>query len=432
MMRRHRRRNVLGGYGVAGLVAVLTVTVLAPGAEGSEASSRPDIAGDWFGRTAATVAAANQPVVPDRAWAIAWTSAEAALGAGTGHPLPSRQRPHFDDAAVATAVHDVLVALVPDQKTTLDAALVASLAAVPDGDGEQAGIRAGQEAADRTLRERTGDGLDLASINRPFTPPPEAPGVYRLPPGATATMGAGLGQARTFLLGPADRFRPAAPPAPGTRRYRQDLRELQRIGGATSAERTQQQTDIALLWAQGPLTSYTAALRPLVQDPGRPLAWKVRLLATFTTATIDTQIAVSEAKFTYLRWRPVTAIRAADTDGDPLTRPDPNWISLVQTPAGPEYPSAHAAYAGAAERVLEKFAGPRTPAPFAVTRTLQDGRVVSREYRRGTPWTALTQDNVDARVWGGVHFRFSDETGAMLGRRVADYDVQQVTRPTSG
>jgi hypothetical protein len=321
-------------------------------------------------------------------------------------------------------VHDALAGLVPDQAGRLDSALLGSLAAIPDGDAKQAGIAAGQAAAVRILAEREGDGFDPASLNRPFTPPPEAPGVYRPPPGATATVGAGQSAARPFLLARADQFRPGAPPALGTEGYRQALVELYRLGGVAS-ERTEHQSDIAWL---APGMQFTPALGALVRAPGRSLGWKVRLLAAYATASVDAGIAVADGKFTYLHWRPVTAIRAADTDGDPRTDPDPTWTSYLPTPPNPEWPSGHGAGAGAGERVLEHFCGPRTPVPFAATYIRGDGKVVTLDYPRGTRWSRLTQENVDARVWAGVHFRFSDEVGATLGRRVGAHAVQRLDR----
>jgi hypothetical protein len=389
--------------------------------EDAAVSTRPDVVGDWFDQVVEVSATMYIPGVTDRMWAISWVSALAAVDAGTAHRW-SRRRPGFEDAAVATAVHDVLVRLLPDQASRFDEALASSLAAIPDGDAKRTGMQAGQDAANRTLADRDGDGLDPASINVPFTPPPEAPGVYRLPPGATETQGAGLAQARPFLLGRADRFRPGPPPALGTDRYRRDLQELQRLGGAVS-ERTDVQSDIAWL---APQQQYTPALRGLVRGRGYSVPWKVRLLAAYATATADGQIATSDAKFTYLHWRPVTAIRAADTDGDPRTHPDPGWSSYLPTPPNPEYPSAHAVIAGAAEQVLEHFTGRRIPASFTATIARGDGTVATREYRRGTRWSTLTQDNIDARVWAGVHFRSSDEAGAALGRRVAAYNLRRL------
>jgi hypothetical protein len=415
------------------IAATVGVVLLAPTAAWSDsASTRRDVVDDWFAQTVATADPFRQPVAAERTWAIAWLSAQRAVDPRGTDPASARnrQRQRFEDAAVATAVHDALVAFAPERKDTLDAALVASLAAIPDSAAKAAGHEAGHEATARTLRERQGDGLDIASVNEPYTPAPPAPGVYRLPPGATATIGAGFSKARPFWLDRADQFRPGPPPALGSRTYRRDLFEVQRLGGTTSADRTPLQVQIAWIWAQPSLRAYLQVLRPLIQQPGRPLTWKVRLLAAFTTTTIDSQIAVGDGKFAYLWWRPVTAIREAATDGDPLTVPDPQWTSMIPTPAGPEYPSGHAGYAGAAEQVLERFAGPVTPTAFTVSVTLVppfgSGQEYSRTYGRGTPWSALTRDTVDARVWGGMHFRNSNEVGAELGRRVADLGLRRI------
>jgi hypothetical protein len=198
--------------------------------------------------------------------------------------------------------------------------------------------------------------------------------------------------------------------------------EVRRLGGTTSTERTEAQTNVGLVWAQSSLAGYTQALRALVVDGRGSLAWEVDLLATFHAVTVDAQIAVYEAKYHHLFWRPVTAIQAADTDGDPLTQPDPTWTPLITTPAHPEYPSGHAGYAGAAEVVLENLVGRHSPVAFTLTRSLDTG-ARALPYPSGTPWSQLTQDNIDARVWTGIHYRFSDETGAHLGRQVATYDL---------
>jgi hypothetical protein len=399
---------------LAGALGAAVGTAIAGPASGAQAGQTadpawPDVADDWF--ELVVELAAPPPGVPpaavnERIPAISWMSALAALNAAAARPLPAPQRPRFEDAAVATAVHDALAALLPNQTSRLEAALTGSLAAIPDGDGKQAGIRAGRDAAVRTLRAHG----------------PEAPGVYRFPPGGTDPGGFGQGRALPILLGRADRFRPGPPPALGSEVYRRDLSELHRLGGLVSA-RTERQSDIAWL---APQRLYTPALRALLRVPGCALPWKVRLLAAYTTATVDAGLAVAEAKATYLHWRPVTAIRAADTDGDPRTRPDPDWSSYLPTPANPDWPSGHGGFAGAAEQVLEHFTGPRTPVTFTAVYQRGDGKAVALDYPRGTPWSVLTQDNVDARVWAGVHFRFSDEVGAALGRRVAAYNLRRL------
>jgi hypothetical protein len=389
-----RRRLLVVGLGatVGGAAAV------AAGSSGAQAaasarSTRPDVVSEWFEQVAATSPASEPPTVAGRVWAISWLSALTGLD-GAAH-RPTRRRPMFEDAAVASAVHDALVALVPEQTSRLDAALAYSLAAIPDSDAKRAGIRAGRDAAARVLSEREDDGDN---------PPP-------------------------FLLGRADRFRPGPPPAPGTLAYRRSFNEVKRLGGVVAPDRTDLQSYTAKLWGQQPLTAYAAVLRPLLSGRSASLPWKVGLLAAFTIATFDAQIAVSDAKNTYRAPRPTTAIHAAGTDADPQTIPDPNWSPFSgRTLPSPEYPSADAGFAAAAERVLERFAGPRTPVSFTLTKTGNDGTVLSREYRRGTPWPTLTQEVADSRVWLGNHFRFSTETGVALARRVAGYDLDQVSR----
>jgi hypothetical protein len=241
---------------------------------------------------------------------------------------------------------------------------------------------------------------------------------------------AGLPAARPFLLGRADRFRPPAPPAIGSAAYRADFEEVKAVGGDPSAVRTPAQTDVARFWAQTSLGGYTGVLRAILQDsPRRSLLWKSDLVAAFHAITLDAQTAVYEAKYHYLRWRPITAIRKADTDGDPATIADPAWTPLITTPQHPEFPSGHTGYAGAAERVLRTLVGPRPPRPFSLTSPNAPG--VTFSYGSDA-WTKLTEENVDARVWSGIHWRSTDETGAQLGRRVADYDLRRIGLRTAG
>ncbi|NGM14138.1 vanadium-dependent haloperoxidase [Verrucosispora sp. CWR15] len=409
--------------GTAGLL------ILPTKAEAATASprhgSRPDVVGPWFDEMLATFAAAPTAGLPERMWAMSWIAAWAALSARRAAPVRAPgQRAVFEDAATATAVHGVLKALVPGQADKLDGVLADSLAGLAASEAKKAGIAAGREAAAAMVAVRTGDGLDLASVNVPFTLPPEAPGVYRLTPGATQTVAAGYGLARPFLLGRADRFRPPPPPALGTAPYRRALDEVRRLGGEVS-ERTEAQSDLAWL---DPLSQYVPVLRLLVGDSARSRRSKVRLLAALGAVIVDSSIATFDAKYALLHWRPVTAIRDADTDGDPRTAPDPTWNSFLPTPPHPEYPSGHAVTAGAAEQVLSQLVGPCTPMAFSITFARGDGRVVTRNYRRGTPWSTLTKENIDARVLAGVHFRYSDEVGAALGRQVARYDLYLLAR----
>lgn len=244
-------------------------------------------------------------------------------------------------------------------------------------------------------------------MNRPFPTPAPAAGVWQpTPPGYAAAVQAGQGDGRPFLVGDARRFDPGPPPPLGSALYRRDLAESHAVGALDSTVRTAHQTDVGRFWAQTSLNGFTGALRAALH-PTRRLSERVRLVALFHAVTVDAQIAVYAAKYRYLRWRPVTAIRTGTID------PDPAWTPLIVTPAHPEYPSGHTTYAGAAETVLTALAGPLRGS-VALTSPVAPG--VTLPY---TAWHQLTRDNVDARVWSGIHVRHTDEVGVALGRRVA-------------
>jgi hypothetical protein len=277
----------------------------------------------------------------------------------------SGQGPRYSDAAFATALHDTLVSLVPAKASDLDAQLAASLSAIPDGRQKERGVAAGQAEAQRVLAE--------------------------------------------------DQFDPGPPPALSSTRYLDALAEVHSLGGATSSARTAAQTDTARFWAQSSLLTYTQVLREVLAASGRPLAWQARLAAAFHAIQIDQQIAIHAAKYRYLFWRPVTAIQTGSVDQDP------SWTPLVSTPRHPEYPSGHAGFGGTAEVVLGALASATPQEPITAASSTDGGAVHS-----WTSWTAITNETIDARVWEGVHFRFSDEVGAQLGRDVAAYDLKRL------
>ncbi|WP_018682917.1 vanadium-dependent haloperoxidase [Actinokineospora enzanensis] len=369
-------------------------------------ASRTDTVLEWYDVTVRAVAAEPSPtqITNNRTWAIGWLAATRAV---------RRDRAvNFADAALATAVHDSLVGLVantPARKAELDSALANTLARIPDGRDKSRGIAEGSAQARRALAERTDDGLEPAQVNAPVVVPNPAPGVWQpTPPAYSAPIQSGNRTAKPYLLHRADQFRPPAPPALDSARYRADLAEVEAYGSATSTVRTQAQTDVASFWYQGSQTGFLTPLRAALQHSRGSLADRVRLVAEFNVIAVDTQIATSDAKFAYWLWRPVTAIRAAgETD----------WTPLHVTPAHPDYPSGHATYAGFAEQVLTALTGPKT-APFTQTSPTAPGLTFT--YRA---WTEITRDTVNARVWSGIHTRLADEVGVRLGKDVARYEL---------
>ncbi|MEU3527798.1 vanadium-dependent haloperoxidase [Streptomyces sp. NPDC038707] len=404
-------RTVLVGACAAVLTAAATVTTAAAQGPGP----RPSVALDWYDTTAASIAAAGAPtqITNSRTWAVSWLAAARA----TRTVPPGVDRTDFQEAALASAVHDSLVALIPARAPQLDAALATTLERVPDGAAETKGVAAGAREARLVLASRKDDGLDPASVDAPFTTPRAAPGVWQpTPPAYAPATQYGNRLARPFLLERADQYRLPAPPALTSERYRADLAEVRAYGAANSTVRTPRQTETATFWFGSSLTLYTEPLRIALARSQRSAAGQARLVALFHVSLVDTQIATSDSKYAYLRWRPVTAIRTGDID------PDPTWTPLHITPAHPDYPSGHGTYAGAAETVLTALTGPST-APFELTSPTAPG--VIRTY---TAWSRLTRDNVDARVYSGIHTRSADEAGVVLGEHVAAHALRNAGR----
>jgi membrane-associated phospholipid phosphatase len=391
------------------LAAVIVTALLAVSAathveadRGANASVLP-----WYDLTAQAVAASALPeqASQERIWAVSWLAAARATSA--------HNDPRFANAALSTALHDTLVALAPATSAADDSQLEASLGAIPDGIDKERGIAAGHDEAATTLAERAGDGLDTASVDRAWTPPAPAPGVYQLTGGPAVR--AGLPDAKPFIVTNKDQFDPGPPPGLASPRYQGDLAEVHTLGGLASTQRTPQQTDIARFWAQSSLATYTQILREVLASDPRPPAAQARIVAAFHVIQIDQQIAIHAAKYRYLFWRPVTAITTGAVDQDVA------WTPLIATPRHPEYPSGHAGFGGAAEVVLAALAPSQKQANFTATSST-DGRAT----HTWTGWGAITDETINARVWEGVHFRFSDQVGAQLGRDVADYDLKHL------
>ncbi|MFH8368339.1 vanadium-dependent haloperoxidase [Streptomyces sp. NPDC018031] len=405
----------------------MTLTALATVAPGVAADPAPaatgrvgaDTAAEWYDTTVRTIAVAGSPaqITNGRTWAVSWLAATRAV-----HDAPAGpDRRAFQDAALAGALHTSLTTLIPARTAELDAALRRTLDRVPDGAAERRGLAAGRRHATTVLSSREGDGLDPGSVEAPFTPPAPQPGVWRpTPPDHRPAAQAGSRHARPFLLARPDQFRLDPPPPLGSQRYRADLAEVREYGGATGSRRTPEQTETAEFWLGSPLALYNEPLRvALTRSVGQPLTSRTRLVALFHIALVDTQIATSDSKYAHLRWRPVTAIRSADLDGDPATAPDPHWTPLHPTPRHPDYPSGHTSHAAAAEAVLTALTGPRTR-PFRMTSPTAPG--LTRTY---TSWHRLTRENVDARIWSGVHTRSADLAGVRLGGRVAAHALSR-------
>jgi hypothetical protein len=389
------------------MVLVVLSAVALAGCGSRSGSADKSVLSTWYEQTDEAVAAQGPPADPvaARTWALAWWAADRAIAGRKDGP--------FVEAAVASAVHDVLLALVPKRKRALDGAL--------DGDADEAGSASGRKQAAEVLAERSHDGLDSQSVERPFAAPAPAAGVWRpTPPQFQEARQAGLPYATPFLLRSADQFRPGPPPRPGAPVYRRDLAEIRELGRDVGSARTPEQTAVALFWAGSELAVQVRLVHQAMEAARLSTAEGARLLSAFHRTTADAEIAVFDAKYTYLSWRPITALRV-DDDGDPSTPRIRDWNPLIPTPGHPEYPSAHTVYAAAAAAVLAHFLGPAPARPLVIA------DAASSDTRRSyTTWQQAVDENEDARVWAGIHFRNSDEVGSQLGRRVAAFDLSHL------
>jgi hypothetical protein len=313
------------------------------------------------------------------------------------------------DAAAATAAHDALVGLLPAQKASLDVALATSLGRVPDGAAKRDGAAVGRAAAAAILAFRADDGRDAAIGYTPGS----GPGKWQpTPPGFLPPTAPWMAVMRPFVLDSSARFRPPAPPALDSAVWARDYTEVKLYGSATSTLRTPAQTETARFWGPNAAAQYNAAFRGLAAARHVDAAGAARLLAMTDVVGADALIACWDAKYTYGFWRPVTAVRATE---------DPAWSSLLTTPNHPEYPSAHSCLTAGLAEVLTSFLGTNEidlDVSSSVTGTTHHfDRVADLKRELG-----------NARVWAGLHYRFSTTVGLDLGQKVARYDLRRAFR----
>ena len=327
------------------------------------------------------------------------------------------------EAAAIAAAHTALVRLYPAQQSTLDVEYTTSLESIADGPAKAAGIALGESVATRILMMRASDGA-ASAISAPYVPN-EEPGKW-IPtlPAFLPALDPGWGSVQPFLLRNGSQFRPGPPPALTSGRYARDFNELKNIGQNASAARGQDQTDVARFWIATAAQNWNPAARQIAIARGLTLLQNARAFALLNLTGADAFIAAWDAKFTYNQWRPVTAIRAADTDRNSHTDSDPTWTPLLVTPPFPDYIAGHTTYAGAAQRVLEHTFG-AIPG-IVITMTSPTAPGVVKSY---STFQQIADDVVDARVWGGIHWRTSSVRGRNVGSEIATWVVRRFLTP---
>jgi hypothetical protein len=316
------------------------------------------------------------------------------------------------EAAVAAAAHSILVHYLPSQAATIvDPAYDQSLEAIPDGQAKTDGIATGEEVAARLIGLRADDGFREPVTYTPPSPP--IPGVW-LPTAATPPIGPYLGLMEPFSLDSADQFRPDGPPELDSRRWAREYNEVQDIGSSASTTRTDDQTLAARFWGEPPVQQARGSFRKFVLDHELDVVRAARFMAMVSVTYADALIACFDAKYHYAFWRPITAIRAGDTDDNRRTVADPAWTPMLPgTPNHPEYPSAHSCITPAGGRVIASFLGTRH-IDFTVPSLTGLG---DRHFDRVRD---LEYEVSNARIWGGIHYRSAVEDGVEIGEEVAD------------
>jgi membrane-associated phospholipid phosphatase len=414
-----------------GIVVMLEVLFLAASMP-AEASAPPDPVLQWVGIMNDTVlAGGTNPLVTSRVVALVSSSVfDAVNGVNPRyqplHVRPAAPRYASQRAAAIRAAYAMLIYIYPTQEPTLTPqynASIQALAGVDSAKSIQAGIAWGQAVADNIWAWRLTDGI--APPPPPFTgalgieAKPEAVGVWRPTPLVNA-YGAGpqFATMTPWVLLRPSQFRLPPPNAVTTPEYATDYNEIKVMGVYSGSSRTADQSELALFWAGNTPLYWNRIAAQVAAERSLRLSENAHLFALLDVTMADAAIACWDAKYRYVYWRPITAIRLGDTDNNASTDPDPAWVPWLDffppgTPAHPEYPSGHSTVSGSAAFVLASMFGDDTP--FTVTSDVRSGT------RAFPSFSAATAEIADARVFGGIHFRTSCVRGNLLGQAVAGY-----------
>jgi hypothetical protein len=326
-------------------------------------------------------------------------------------------------AAVAAAARTTLDYYLPDQQPVVDAqytAYIASLSGNVSG-----GVAVGEAAAQDIIAFRTGDGLKAATPSYGGIGP-ILPGQWQLQPNQSVQT-PWLATMRPFLLDQASQFRVGPPPSLTSHRYAKDLNETEAYGALNSTVRTSEQKAIAYFWVGNNINQYNQTMQTVVGQHGMDLVDAAHLLAMGEIVATDAGIACYDSKFFYQFWRPITAIRNADKDGNPDTTADPAWQALLGVPGHPEYPSQHGCFTAGFSDALA--AALHTKHVDVTMPGGENGSSVLTTTQHFNDVDDMQDQVVDARVWLGFHFRNSVKQGEMLGNRVAGWELKRYFKP---
>lgn len=321
------------------------------------------------------------------------------------------------EAAASAAAHEALVTLFPARTPDFDALHAAILAGIPDGPQKTAGIAWGEFVANQILAARANDGSNA------IIPPPggSGPGVWiPTPPGFLPYLLPQWGFVVPFGMSSSSQFRPPGPPSLDSQQYAADYEEVKELGAEVGSTRTEEQTEIALFWADGggtetPPGHWNSIAQIIASDRGNTLEENARLFALLNIAMADAAICAWDAKYEFHFWRPVTAIEFAE--------PELNWMSFIPTPPFPDYVSGHSTFSAAAATVLPLFYGTED-LPFTT-----DSDSLPDVYRSFATCLQAAEEAAVSRIYGGIHFRFASEDGLQAGISIGDWTFTNYLQP---
>jgi membrane-associated phospholipid phosphatase len=420
-------------------VLLLTASTLSAGAagqvpaEGSRPAARPEVVLRWNEITLQAIKADRTP--PPKAarnLAAVHVAVYDAVNAITRTHRPFRAHVAAPEgaspeSAAAAAAHRVLIDLYPARKERFDRALAATLAELPDGAGRDEGVRLGREVAEKVLAWRRGDGSDREARH----PLGRGVGVWRpTPPGFRPPLLPGWSAVAPFAVTSGEQFRPKPPPELSSAAYVESFNEVKALGARDSRTRTAEQTLIALFWADGdgtvtPPGHWNRIAQDVARQRGTGLAENARLFALLNVCLADAGVCCWECKFKYDLWRPVTAVRDADLDGNPDTERQAGWRPLLTTPPFPSYTSGHSTFSGAAAAALAEFFG-TDAVRFSTTSEGAPG-----ERRSFDGFWAAAQEAGRSRIYGGIHYEFDNSAGLNMGRDIARHVARNFFLPHS-
>jgi len=380
---------------------------------------------DWNEHTVATLTQHDgyaEPYPASRVFAMVHVAMHDAVSATAHrryHGYAYRDRDTWADprAAAASAAYHVLVQQFPAQEASLQQRFDSSLAAIPDGARETRGVALGQRVAQVIVDLRADDGSDEEFPYMPAT----APGRYQYTMDGFIYR-SGWQHTDLWALESADQFRPGAPPPLSSKAYARAYREVKSKGALESVSRTHDETNYAKFWYELSESGWNRITRILATQERLDLAKTARLFALANMALADSYVAGWDAKFHYDTWRPITAIRVGDSDGNPATGADAKWEPLMTTPPVQDYPSTHSVLGDAAAEVIARVLH-RDDIRFESPSTSFEGT------RRWSSLSEAANENADSRVMAGIHFRFSTRTGQRMGRQIGRYVAETHLQP---